>query len=169
MARAVVASVEAQLPLEQRPLPRRALWLGEAPAGVHAGIWTVVCLAALEAMERARALVRRRQREQQEQQALHARQAEQAAPLAGQRTLQQAADGRIQLGPPHSPGPAAEASEFTFGPAQAQRLGARAVEWLWGLLQECCALGVVPEAWKAEALPGRAALWLAYAARVSEL
>ena len=154
VARAVVASVEAQLPLEQRPLPRRALWLGEAPAGVHAGIWTVVCLAALEAMERARALVRRRQREHQEQQALHARQAAQVAPLAGQRTLQQAADGRIQLGPPHSPGPAAEVPEFTFGPAQAQRLGARAVEWLWGLLQECCALGVVPEAWKAEALPG---------------
>ena len=41
VARAVVEEVERQLPLEVRPLGRRALWLGEAQEGVTAacGRW----------------------------------------------------------------------------------------------------------------------------------
>ena len=34
------------------------------------------------------------------------------------------------------------------GRAMAQALGARAVEWLWGLLREACTLGVAPDAWQ---------------------
>jgi hypothetical protein len=51
VAQAVVATVRANVPLPPGvPLTRRALWLAEAPPGVHAGVWRVVSLAALDAM-----------------------------------------------------------------------------------------------------------------------
>ena len=54
VAQAVVASVRAQLPPAHRPLQRQAIWLGEAPAEVHDGVWVVVCLAAVAAMDHGR-------------------------------------------------------------------------------------------------------------------
>ena len=54
VAQAVVASVRAQLLPAHRPLQRQAIWLGEAPAEVHDGVWAVVCLAAVAAMDHGR-------------------------------------------------------------------------------------------------------------------
>ena len=103
VAREVVASVVAQLPAAQRPLSRRALWLGEAPEGIHGGIWVLVCLAAIEAMERARALARRRERERRERQAQQTSQ--QTGPSGRvQLTLERGDDGRLGLAaPPEEP------------------------------------------------------------------
>ena len=50
----VVASGRAQLPPVHRPLQRQAIWLWEAPAEVHDGVWAVVCLAAVAAMGHGR-------------------------------------------------------------------------------------------------------------------
>ena len=145
VARAVVASVEAQLPAAQRPLSQRALWLGVVPEGVHRGIWALVCLAVIEAMERNRALARRRERERRERQAQQASQ--QAGPLGRvQLTLERGDDG--QLGHAAPPAEPQDVPPLAPGRAMAQALGARAVEWLWGLLREACALGVVSDAWQ---------------------
>lgn len=54
VAQAVSAIVAAQLRHAQQPLSRRVLWLGEAPPGVQCGVWRVVCLAAVEAMDYGR-------------------------------------------------------------------------------------------------------------------
>lgn len=56
VATAVVADIQAAL--AQRtpaappaPLAPASVWLARAPPGVHAGVWGVVCLAAVEAMD----------------------------------------------------------------------------------------------------------------------
>jgi hypothetical protein len=51
VARAVVGSVSAAV---GSPVPRAALWLARVPAGVHADVWCVVCLAAVAAMDHGR-------------------------------------------------------------------------------------------------------------------
>ena len=145
VAREVVASVEAQLPAAQRPLSRRALWLGEAPEGVHRGVWVLVCLAAIEAMERTRAPARRREPERLEQQAQQTSQ--QTGPSSRvQLTLERGDDGRLgHAAPPEEP---PDVPLLAPGRAMAQALVVRAEEWLWGLLRKACALGVVPDAWQ---------------------
>jgi len=39
------------------PVPRAAVWLARAPSGVYSGVWDVVCLAAISAMEHGRRLL----------------------------------------------------------------------------------------------------------------
>ena len=53
LARAVRAALEAELAPEQRPLTRCHLWLLQAPLHVHGGVWRVVALAALTAIDRS--------------------------------------------------------------------------------------------------------------------
>eukprot|EP00887_Chlorella_sp_A99_P007506 scaffold2.g7506.t1 len=156
VARAVVASLEAQLPLACRPLRRRALLLGEAPAGVHAGVWAIVCLAAVEALERSRRLNVRRELERREQARAAASQASQPAGPSGsvQLVLGASQDGQLALAAPPAP-PATQAAEDAPPPLPPGRelaaaLGARAVECMWGLLQEFCSLGKAPKAWRSE-------------------
>ena len=55
-ARAVRAALQTQLTAELTPLQ---LLVGEAPAGVHAGVWAAVRLAAFNALWRAREFYRR--------------------------------------------------------------------------------------------------------------
>jgi hypothetical protein len=50
VAAAVRASISSALP-RARHLPCSALWLLQAPSGVHKGVWSVVCAAAVEAMD----------------------------------------------------------------------------------------------------------------------
>ena len=52
-AAAVINSLMSQLGPEQQ-ITTRNLWLGLPPAGVHAGVWDVVCLAAIVAMDLAK-------------------------------------------------------------------------------------------------------------------
>jgi hypothetical protein len=57
VACAVVRQVQSQLPAG-RQLACSSLWLGVCPdAAVHAGVWDVVCLAAVAAMEHGRKLM----------------------------------------------------------------------------------------------------------------
>lgn len=58
VAVAVVDSMQAQLGV-RRNITCRNLWLAEPPANVHAGMWDVVCLAALVAMDSGRRLMTR--------------------------------------------------------------------------------------------------------------
>lgn len=51
VARAVIDSVSAAV---GAPVPRAAIWLARAPAGVHASVWCLVCLAAVAAMDHGR-------------------------------------------------------------------------------------------------------------------
>ena len=55
VAQAVVQQVAAYTP---GPISRAHVWLAEAPAGMEQCVWDVVSLAALSAMERARAGLR---------------------------------------------------------------------------------------------------------------
>jgi len=52
VAAAVLETVSAQL--RGRALSRPQLWLAAAPLGVHQGVWDVVCLASLAAMDGGR-------------------------------------------------------------------------------------------------------------------
>ena len=63
-----------------------------------------------------------------------------------QLTLERGDDGRFGLAAP--PAEPQDVPLLAPGRGMAQALGARAVEWLWGLLREACALGVVPDAWQ---------------------
>lgn len=53
VAKAVVETVAAQLGPNKELTPRN-LWLGSSPGGVHTGVWDVVCLAAIAAMDSGR-------------------------------------------------------------------------------------------------------------------
>jgi len=68
VATAVRASIASALPLATE-LPCSALWLLQAPRGVHSGVWSVVCAAAVEAMNRGRrhlwALTQKREEEEE--------------------------------------------------------------------------------------------------------
>ena len=149
VARAVVEEVERQLPLEARPLSRRALWLGEAPEGVHDGVWAVVCLAAVEAMERGRARAVRLLLQQHERRAATAAAAAGAGPV--QQVLLAGPDGMLALATPEAP---SEPPELAPGPAMAVALVALAREWLCGALQEFADLGLAPKAWREEVALG---------------
>jgi hypothetical protein len=61
VAVAVLQEVEAAAAGVGRPLPgplvRRHVWLAEAPAGVNVGVWAVVVLAAVAAMDKGRRIL----------------------------------------------------------------------------------------------------------------
>lgn len=73
-ARAVRALLQHNLPAGVQ-LQARHLWLLERPSeGIHAGVWAVVCMAALTAIARARACMWARHKAQQAQRAAGPRQ-----------------------------------------------------------------------------------------------
>jgi hypothetical protein len=57
VAQAVVTAISsaaaAQQPLAA-PLSKDSIWLARSPAAVHSGVWDVVCLAAIAAMDHGR-------------------------------------------------------------------------------------------------------------------
>jgi hypothetical protein len=57
IAMAVVTQIQGSLPLTPTPLTRINLWLLKTPEGIHVGVWDVVVLAAITAMERGRRLL----------------------------------------------------------------------------------------------------------------
>ena len=54
VARAVVDTISAAV---GAPVPRAAVWLARPPAAVYGGVWDVVCLAAVAAMDHGRRLL----------------------------------------------------------------------------------------------------------------
>ena len=57
VARGVIDTVSEALEaagLLPAPLSKATIWLGRAPPAVHSGVWDVVCLAAVEAMDHGR-------------------------------------------------------------------------------------------------------------------
>eukprot|EP00887_Chlorella_sp_A99_P007290 scaffold2.g7290.t1 len=130
--------------------------VGEAAEGVHAGVWVIMCLAAVEALERCRRLNVRHALERCEQARAAASQALQQAGFSGsvQLVLGASQDGKLALAAAQAP-PATQDAEDAPPPLPPGRelaaaLGARAVEWMWGLLKEFCSLGKVPKAWRLE-------------------
>ena len=65
---AVATELRGRFGLGGGHLQRQHLWLAQPPVGaLHQGVWDVVCLAALNAMDKARILMWARQREQHQQ------------------------------------------------------------------------------------------------------
>jgi len=54
IARGVLDAVAAQLPPSQPPLLPSQIWLVQAPPAIHAGVWDLVCLLAVAAMDKGR-------------------------------------------------------------------------------------------------------------------
>ena len=57
VAEAVVSAISAAVTAAQplaAPLPKASIWLGRPPPGVYRGVWEVVCLAAVAAMDHGR-------------------------------------------------------------------------------------------------------------------
>lgn len=137
VARAVYASMQAALPAGAPSIQRWHVWLAEPPAGagLHRGVWLVVCLAALTAMDTGRRCLV----------AVHLRrEAERAANGGLRQTLMPehfppAAGGPAQAPPPPPPPPPEVAAS-------------RAVAEFWASLQDFAQKGL-PErtvrAWRA--------------------
>ncbi len=81
VARAVVSQIEGHV---GAPVSRRQVWLARAPVGVVQGVWDVVSLAALSAMEAGRRYLRARTRAA-EAQPTQQQQQEAAGPTALER------------------------------------------------------------------------------------
>jgi hypothetical protein len=123
VAAAVVAELQAALPPAAALLTRENVWLLRPPAGVHPGVWGVVCAAALEAMERGR-------------RSLWAAAAA-ADPLE---CLQPRITAFLRpLGAPPAPAAAGPTAAEARAAAQQQRVGRaqrRAAAWVWCILQD---------------------------------
>lgn len=71
MAKGVVGVLQQQLPADAAQLQPVHLWLGRMPhAGMHMGVWRVVLLAALQAMDKGRRLLAKWQLQQQQGQVM---------------------------------------------------------------------------------------------------
>ena len=135
VAVAVWRELLAGLPQPSTPLARASVWLGApVPASVHAGVWGVVCLAALSAMEHGRRQLWRLTRAAAE----HAVAATLAAGTGGrQRTIPELLWGAA----PPLPPPRASAVD------QAKAL---AVADFWMRLESFATLGLAPASWAAQ-------------------
>lgn len=159
-ARAVVADITSSLaaaaPRPPPALTTADLWLARTPPGIHAGVWGVVCLAAVEAMDRGRRrLVATRLQQQQQQ-----------PPAAGPQYRQLTLDGFLLPGtdnadpavpgegpppPPTHDQPQLPPSQHDDDPATAASRTARRA--FWSLLADFTALGRAPQSWLAELSP----------------
>jgi hypothetical protein len=142
VACAVIREVERALPLppHAQPLSRACMWLAKPPPAVpslHAGVWQVVCMAALSAMEHGRRQAWR----------LH-KEGERAAAQAAQRTAAAYARGTLlhALGRQAPAPPAPPPPPPGGGPAE--RAGKMAVQDFWSRLAELCALGKGLKGWR---------------------
>lgn len=163
VARAVIGQLEAARAVAAAPAPPPAplalanVWLARPPAGVHAGVWGVVCLAAVEAMAHGmRRLAGLRLRWQQRQERQPRQQPQQP------RLVQLTLDGFLQPGggggslEPLPPAPnhglerdAPDPDDPSDFPALASR---SACKFFWTLLSDFAALDCVPSSWL-DALP----------------
>ena len=159
LAQAVLDAVEAHLPpggpvgavpgTHAMVLPRH-LWCMEPPRcrpRVHGGVWRVVCLAALNAMDYGRrkvyALGLREREPERRQQALR------------QRLLSQ---GQLQLedvGVVVQPSPAAAAQAAQRRYDQLQELKQAVVARFWSLLVDFEVVGAAPPQWRVPAAPNQ--------------
>ena len=159
-ARAVVdditSSVAAAAPQPPLALSTADLWLARTPPGIHAGVWGVVCLAAVEAMDRGRRRLVATRLQQQRQQ----------PPATGPQYRQLTLDGFLLpdadnadpavAGEEPPPPPAHDQPQLTPGqhdadPATAASRTARRA--FWSLLADFTALGCAPQSWLAELSP----------------
>jgi hypothetical protein len=130
VAKAVVAQIAAHVP---GPISRAHVWLAEAPAGVQQCVWDVVALAALAAMERARAGLRAV-----------------AGPAAmGTGVAVGAAEAEAAPQPQQQPPPdgAAAGSATTATPPPIEVAKARAVVDFWQRVRGWAALGTPRKGW----------------------
>ena len=160
VARSVVSQLQAARAVAAAPAPPPAplalphLWLARPPPGMHAGVWGIVCLAAVEAMahgmRRLAGLVLRQQQRQQQPQ---------PQPRYTQLTLDSfLLPGGVGAPPPPPPplpnpahaGPAAPDPD---DPSQFISVASRcACKYFWTLLSDFVALGCAPASWS-ESLP----------------
>ncbi len=165
VARGVVSQLEAARAVAAAPAPPPGplaladVWLARAPHGVHAGVWGIVCLAAVEAMahgmRRLAGMVLRRQERQPQQQHQQPGQ-----PRRVQLTLDSfvlLADGGDAPPPPPPPSPgsgrAGPATPDPVDPSEFIRVASRcACKFFWTLLSDFAALGCAPASWL-ESLP----------------
>ena len=147
VAAAVVGDISASLAAAAQPPPaltQANIWLARPPPGIHAGVWGVVCLAAVEAMDRGRRrLVAMRLQQQQVAPAA-------AGPAYQQLTLDNFLHPAHREAAEPPPPPADEQPSQARGQpdltpqAAAARTARRA---FWSLLADFTALGCVPEPW----------------------
>ena len=161
-ARAVVDDITAALSAAagqpQPALTAADLWLARAPPGIHAGVWGVVCLAAVEAMDCARRrLAALRLQQQQAVPAAPGPRYRQPTidgflrPAAGADAASAAADAAEPPPPPaHDQLDLLPAPPAASPTAAAARTARRA---FWSLLADFTALGCAPRPWLAELSP----------------
>ena len=122
VAQAVVGELQRVIGPQAPQLSRAQVWLLQAPQGIHGGVWGVVCLAAIIAMEKGRKLLTKWR-------------------LAGGQAGGAQQGARRGAGQQRPPPPLAQRL-----PA-ASRL---AVATIWDCLQDFVGLGLAPAPWVAE-------------------
>ena len=129
IAQGVRDTISAQLGPSQGPLTQAHIWLARTPPGLHPGVWDVVCLLAVAAMDKGR------------------RHATRLILPSGTSAAQQRAHGTAAAAAA-SQSSSGSSSGATAGPAHAAAAAARASAWLWDQLEEVCSLGLLPSSWQ---------------------
>ena len=164
VAQAVVSDIQAACATAAAPAPPPPplalahLWLARTPAGLHAGIWGVVCLAAIEAMDRGRRGLAAARLRQERQQTAAQPQPSQQRQLTLDAFLQLSPAGTAAAAePPPPPPPAAEPSQAAAGggppPDPLTSAIRRARSTFWSLLADFEALDCIPSSWLSEVPP----------------
>ena len=134
VAAAVRSSIAAALPPQATGFCRSSVWLCIPPKAVHRGVWQVVCMAAVSAMDHGRRQLWRLVKRAEERRAAAGKAAEAAAARRRQHTLLQLWHTQPLL-------------DLTSLTAQAARF---AVADFWGRLASFAALGLAPGNWKTQ-------------------
>ena len=140
IATGVLDTIAAQLSPPQLPLTPANIWLGRAPPGLHAGVWDVVCLLAVAAMDKGRRLATQR---------LLGSSGTAAAQQQQQQRRRTSSSGSGSGSGSNS----SSGSASIAGSALAAAASRRASAWLWDQLEELCSLGLLPTAWQAAVDP----------------
>jgi hypothetical protein len=140
IAQAVVGAIREGLPptLAGDPLIMADVWLMRTPRDVHAGIWKVVCLAALDAMHHGSKQGYRLMKLRAEQEAVRTGQQRQIRVMNGRRRMWQ----RIGINPPAIRNELMDVIDEINMKVQAKNL---AVAKFWSNLSDFVALQKVPD------------------------
>ena len=134
VAAAVRSTIEAALLPRTQVVCRSSIWLCQAPKAVHAGVWQVVCMAAVSAMHHGRRQLWRLVKEAEKRRDATAAAAAAAAARRQQRTLLELWHIKQQIS---LPALVAQAARY-------------AVSDFWGRLASFAALGQAPRSWLAQ-------------------
>jgi hypothetical protein len=154
VAQGVLDTIAAQLAPHQLPLAPAHIWLARAPPGLHAGVWDVVCLLVVAAMDKGRRHATRRLLGSSPSAPRRGSSSgsSSSGPSAPRRGSGSGSSG--PLAPRRSSGSGSGSGSGSTpataaGLALAVTVARRASAWFWDQLEELCSLGLLPAAWQA--------------------